>query len=108
MKTIEESFARGSLAKHYEFYLTLLGLRNIAWAAECSQHNLEDAKVVKSVIQLLIDSPDNVSIVRQILKTYRMLNQLPDNTIRNVHGRWDTSPVIKEDHPSLTASERNK
>lgn len=84
---------------------TLIGLRNIAWAAAATQHDNKNANFLKTATTLLIEDVDHLPVVRLALRMSPMVDIPP---LRNVHGRWDTSPVIKEDHPSLTATERNK
>jgi energy-converting hydrogenase Eha subunit H len=72
MDTIEQAFSRGSLTNQYNYYLTLLGLRNIAWAAAKQDKTSKHAKFLYTLLALAIESKTSVSVIRQALLMSRM------------------------------------
>ena len=68
-KEITEAFNRQCVAEHTEQRETLLGLRNIAWAANRSNHQNSTAHYLHTLITLLLQSPENVSLVKMAIES---------------------------------------
>ena len=55
------------MEKNLELAKTLIGLRNIAWAANRNDHLNITAHYIHSTIELLLATPDNVETVKKII-----------------------------------------